>query len=609
MTLHDARFAPFAGAHPLVRLALSDQGLRLTHAHVFSELRKLIDPVRRNALSEGQQDEAAASVLNRLPQLGLSPDDEMLLRRDVLRLLMQLTPRPKLLMDLFVCELDHCQLLLEPSYWCQGGNPSTESSLPHLADAQWPVKLSTALYLPAICSEAATVAIRLAHEGANNRSICAWPVGDCEIALRLLVMNTLLGAPSGDEPAKAAKARHDAFNDEGLPLWNRLLLLADWRADPGATPWIWERDLRVRIKQLLRQRWDEARSGRTLPPPGKGYTASSSQVVERADAKGRRGDQTAEALLDSRAGRPRSDQANPASSGRLVVITTPIAPASYKEDQQALAPYEALRKPVPVAAMPTASDLQALLDAQEAEFPWAKAPLRLLRERLITASLLGVRELHLPPVLLVGTPGCGKSRFIRRLAKRLQLAYMSMALAGAHDTKLLSGTSRGWASASASPLVRLLLQHRSASAFVLLDEMDKLGHNGEATSPVANQLLGLLEPETARRWHDGFLQADCDFGRIIFWGTANSLEGVSKPLLSRMELVVMRGPEREHLPGVAASIAADLEQEWQLPPGTLPQVPKSVWALGADNLRTLRSALMKYLHEWVQRERVPQRLH
>jgi len=70
-------------------------------------------------------------------------------------------------------------------------------------------------------------------------------------------------------------------------------------------------------------------------------------------------------------------------------------------------------------------------------------------------------------------PGCGKSRLVRRLAEELALPRLDLCLGGSSDTKMLGGTSRGWSSSKRGDLAALLATHQSASALVILDELDR----------------------------------------------------------------------------------------------------------------------------------------
>lgn len=597
MSYPDANsFTARLGAHPLTPLALGNQDLQRRMRRSVASLRKLLVPERRAKLTSDHQVALINGLREDHSRLFPAPAEALRVERDLVKLSTELMANPCRLHELFKLELKCRELQLEPYYWAAAGSIPGDFVMPKLTSTKRETHPSAQLCLPLACTEAAEACINLASEALDSGTIEHWEIQDCEIVLRLLLLNSLL-CEAGKDAAQAAQARFAVFSSEGMKLWKGMAERIDWQSESVAVTALWDRPLRMRVLKTLRLQLNLAGLPR-LTHPDKRFGLDDGRI-DRGDAA--RGGTQDELDLD--------DDATAVTPGFVQVITSPIPPATYREDREAIAQYAALREPVPVAALPPAQDVMSLLQAQQAEFPWAEAAIGLLRERLVTASLLGVAELHLPPVLLVGPPGCGKSRFLRRLAQRLQLPHMPLSLAGAHDAKVLTGTGRGWASGDASPLVRLLLQHRSASAFVVLDELDKLSRNGEASSALGNLLLGLLEPETASRWRDGFLQATCDLSRVIFWGTANSLEGIGRPLLSRMELVVMRGPSPEHLPDIAAGIAADLEQQWQLPAGTLPPVPEAIWGLGADNLRTMRRALLGYLYQWVQEHRLPERLH
>lgn len=122
-------------------------------------------------------------------------------------------------------------------------------------------------------------------------------------------------------------------------------------------------------------------------------------------------------------------------------------------------------------------------------------------------------------------------------------------------------------------------------------------------------LLGRLEPETASRWHDGFLQTTCDFTRLSFWATANSLKQMPAPLLSRFTVLYMPEPEPEHLEALVEGITNDIAREWRMPEGVLPLAPRSMYEGARLNARELRRLVMGFLNDWAHEYRRPERLH
>ncbi|MDR7152015.1 hypothetical protein J2W49_003991 [Hydrogenophaga palleronii] len=301
--------------------------------------------------------------------------------------------------------------------------------------------------------------------------------------------------------------------------------------------------------------------------------------------------------------------AGTARAGTLQVVRGPIPTASNKEDAETIRIYKPLLIPQPVASMPSPQEVDAVLDALAQEFPWATNVVSELGSMMKARSLFGVRELCLSPVLIVGYPGSGKSRFVRRLAEHLKLPYLPLALGGRTDSKLLSGTSRGWAGGEPTPLLRLMLQHKSASGMVLLDEIDKVGETNSNGAPAASLLLGFLEPETAARWHDGFLQATCNFTRLTFWATANSLKSMPAALLSRFTVLYMPEPRPEDMAVLVKGITDDIAREWRLPLEVLPLPPRSMYEGARLNARELRRMVMQFLSDWATENLRPERLH
>ena len=296
-------------------------------------------------------------------------------------------------------------------------------------------------------------------------------------------------------------------------------------------------------------------------------------------------------------------------AGTLQVVHGPIPAAAHKEDAETIRTYKPLLIPQPVAVMPSHQEVDAVLSALANEFPWATNVVNELGSMLRARSLFGVRELCLAPVLIVGYPGSGKSRFVRRLAEHLKLPFLPLALGGRTDNKLLSGTSRGWAGGEPTPLLRLMLQHKSASGMVLLDEIDKVGERTSNSPPAASLLLGLLEPETAARWHDGFLQTTCNFTRLTFWATANSLKSMPAPLLSRFTVLYMPEPRPEDMAVLVQGITDDIAREWRLPLEVLPLPPRSMYEGARLNARELRRMVMQFLSDWATENLRPERLH
>jgi len=103
------------------------------------------------------------------------------------------------------------------------------------------------------------------------------------------------------------------------------------------------------------------------------------------------------------------------------------------------------------------------------------------------------------------------------------------------------------------------------------------------------------------RHYDSFLKTECDFSKVSWLCTANTLRGISKPLQSRLRIIHVPQPRREHLPVVCAGVVAELELRWQIPPGTIPSVAELQLDLTQiASARQARSATEASVSSWAR---------
>jgi hypothetical protein len=206
---------------------------------------------------------------------------------------------------------------------------------------------------------------------------------------------------------------------------------------------------------------------------------------------------------------------------------------------------------LPLVSLP---DLKAARAALRAEFPYAADVIDDLLRDVAPRSYVQIR-----PTILLGTPGCGKSRFATRLLKVLNLPHDIIPCGGVSDGTF-AGTPRRWSTGEPSLPVALITRYKVAGLGAILDEIEKVGtsrHNGQAH----DALLAFLERETASRFHDPYVQAPCDLSYVTWLMTANSLEGLSAPLRDRCRVILFPEPGREHLPNLSRQIISDILAE------------------------------------------------
>lgn len=180
--------------------------------------------------------------------------------------------------------------------------------------------------------------------------------------------------------------------------------------------------------------------------------------------------------------------------------------------------------------------LATMINNLRDEFPNFESAIDVLEAAL--ALSIGDHEYTIPPLLVHGEPGIGKTTFSMAIADRLGVPFDMVSAGSLQGGFELAGTSSHWSNASAGRVVRLLAESHSASPVLLIDEVDKIGGD-ERYSPV-NTMLDLLEPRTAKRFRDEALQLQFDASRLIVLMTANDLRCIPAPLLSRSQVVEIK---------------------------------------------------------------------
>jgi hypothetical protein len=246
--------------------------------------------------------------------------------------------------------------------------------------------------------------------------------------------------------------------------------------------------------------------------------------------------------------------------------------------------------PLPMAPVP---DLAAVARVLHAEFPYAAGAIS-----TVLADLAGAEHVRLRPTLLVGEPGSGKSRLVRRLAESLGVGLHRFDGAGSSDNAF-GGTPRRWSSGEPCAPVEAVRKFMIANPIVMVDEVEKAGrsrHNGS----LQDALIPFLEGETARSYPDPYIQTDVDLSHVSYLLTANAVEYLPSPLKDRLRILTLTRPTAEHLPALCRGIVADIARErggdarwWPDLDGLELDVAEELWRGGS--VRRLRTIVEKLL--------------
>ncbi len=154
-------------------------------------------------------------------------------------------------------------------------------------------------------------------------------------------------------------------------------------------------------------------------------------------------------------------------------------------------------------------------------------------EQLLMLQQAGDRAFRLPPILLAGPPGIGKTYFATRLAKLMQVPLEIFNMETATANWVLTGSDLGWGGGAPGLIFNQLVYGAVANPLIVLDELDKV--SVEARYSPEKALYALLEPETAKAFRDEACRdVRLDASAINWIVTANEGERISEPLRNRL---------------------------------------------------------------------------
>jgi ATP-dependent Lon protease len=160
--------------------------------------------------------------------------------------------------------------------------------------------------------------------------------------------------------------------------------------------------------------------------------------------------------------------------------------------------------------------------------------------------------LRLPPIILVGNPGIGKTEWSLSVSEELNTILKVIDISNSQTGSPLTGSESHWSNSQSGMLFHTLVLEDIANPIVMLDEIDKARGRIEY-NPLA-ALHQLLEPRQAKNFHDlSVPELGIDASHVIWIATANSVEGLEGPIVDRFTVFNIADPSKEQMPAIVTN--------------------------------------------------------
>jgi ATP-dependent Lon protease len=198
------------------------------------------------------------------------------------------------------------------------------------------------------------------------------------------------------------------------------------------------------------------------------------------------------------------------------------------------------------------------------------------------ALCIGTNDsIELPPMLLLGGPGIGKTHFARKIAQLLGTGFGFVPMSSLTAGWVLSGASSQWKNAKPGKVFDTFLNGDYANPVIVVDEIDKASGDGQYDPLGA--LYELLEVETATRFIDEFVEVPIDASGALWLATANDTARIPDPLLSRLAVYEIDAPDSDGAKRIAGAIYREIRvsHDWGR------QFPEALSAAALERLAAL----------------------
>jgi ATP-dependent Lon protease len=164
--------------------------------------------------------------------------------------------------------------------------------------------------------------------------------------------------------------------------------------------------------------------------------------------------------------------------------------------------------------------------------------------------------MEVPPMLLLGEPGIGKTYFGKRIAELLSTGFGFVSMSSLTAGWVLSGASSQWKNSKPGKVFDTILNGKYANPVMVIDEIDKAG--GDSQYDPLGSLYSLLERDTAAEFIDEFVEIPIDASSVVWIATANDESRIPEPILNRVNVYEIAAPDHDGAKRIAQSIYTEI---------------------------------------------------